>query len=88
MAEWHDGYAKAMEHTHDMLDQLGVPREANGAKLYVHERIRALAKIAPHTDTIMAAEYRAWIDFFHAGSRDYNDFLRGRPAGVKENDRG
>jgi len=42
VAEWHDGYAKAMEHTHDTLDQLGVPREANGAKLYIHERVRAV----------------------------------------------
>lgn len=42
MAEWHDGYAKALEHTHDTLDQLGAPREANGRKLYVHERIRSL----------------------------------------------
>lgn len=42
MAEWHDGYAEAMEHTSDALDRLGVPREANGAKLYIHERIGAL----------------------------------------------
>jgi hypothetical protein len=26
----------------------------------------------------MADEYQAWIDFFHAGSGDYNDFLRVR----------
>jgi hypothetical protein len=24
----------------------------------------------------MAAEYQRWIDFFHKGNGDYNDFLR------------
>lgn len=30
----------------------------------------------------MAAEYQAWIDFFHAGEGDYNDFMRKRTPGV------
>lgn len=25
---------------------------------------------------LMAAEYQRWIDFFHAGNGDFNDFLR------------
>lgn len=42
MAEWHEGYNKATEHTHDTLDDLGVPRHGDdGATLYIHERIRA-----------------------------------------------
>lgn len=42
MAEWHDGYGKATEHTHDTLDELGVPRlSEDGAALYIHQRISA-----------------------------------------------
>lgn len=42
MAEWHEGYGKATEHTHDTLDDLGVPRVGeDGAALYIHQRISA-----------------------------------------------
>jgi hypothetical protein len=40
----------------------------------------------PSTAAAMAAEYQAWIDFFHAGKGDYDDFLKRLPAnhsGVK-----
>lgn len=37
------GYQDAMRDVHAMLDELGAPREANGATLYVRERIKALA---------------------------------------------
>jgi hypothetical protein len=34
----------------------------------------------PSTAAAMAAEYQAWIDFFHAGKGDYDDFLKRLPA--------
>jgi hypothetical protein len=41
-AEPNTDYERAMLDVHFMLDELGAPREANGATLYVRERIKAL----------------------------------------------
>lgn len=39
---WDSGYVVAMNDVNEILDELGAPREANGATLYVRERIAAL----------------------------------------------
>lgn len=61
MAEWHEGYNKATEHTHDTLDDLGVPRQGeDGATLYIHQRIRAYGdkRAREAVEALLAAGWR------------------------------
>jgi hypothetical protein len=41
---------------------------------------RRASTVIPHPAEAMAAEYQAWIDFYHAGNGDFADFLRKRLA--------